>query len=134
MAQFFTDRLWLWGAWGKNQIDLEKLGQLDTEGHQVNENSTLENFDARLDAQLAASNSLELFYHHGNRIQDGRGVDINTAPESRLRPDPTGPHLQDRRHPGLFLEPDGDGLLLLHGLHADGDASRGCRHAGLRRF
>lgn len=77
-----TDRLWLWGAWGKNQIDLQKLGQLDTEGRQVNENSTLENFDARLDAQLVASNSLELFYHHGNRIQDGRGVDINTAPES----------------------------------------------------
>ena len=77
-----SDRLWLWGAWGKNQIDLQKLGQLDTEGRQVNENSTLENFDARLDAQLAASNSLELYYHHGDRIQDGRGVDINTAPES----------------------------------------------------
>ena len=79
-----TDRLWLWGAWGKNQIDLEKLGQLDPEGHQANENSTLENFDARLDAQLAASNSLELFYHHGNRVQLGRGVDINTAPEAGL--------------------------------------------------
>jgi hypothetical protein len=77
-----SDRLWLWGAWGKNQIDLQRLGQLDTEGRQVNENSTLENFDARLDAQLAASNSLELYYHHGDRVQDGRGVDINTAPES----------------------------------------------------
>jgi len=77
-----TDRIWLWGAWGKNQIDLEKLGQLDSEGRKVNENSTLENFDARLDAQLAASNSLELFYHHGDRVQDGRGLDINTAPES----------------------------------------------------
>ena len=79
-----TDRLWLWGAWGKNQIDLQKLGQLDPEGRQVNENSTLENFDARLDAQLAASNSLELYYHHGDRIQYGRGEDINTAPESRI--------------------------------------------------
>ena len=77
-----SDRIWLWGAWGKNQIDLQKLGQLDTEGRQVNENSTLENFDARLDAQLAASNSLELYYHHGDRVQYGRGVDINTAPES----------------------------------------------------
>ncbi len=77
-----SDRLWLWGAWGKNQIDLQKLGQLDSEGRQVNENSTLENFDARLDAQLAASNSLELYYHHGDRVQYGRGVDINTAPES----------------------------------------------------
>ncbi len=77
-----SDRLWLWGAWGTNQIDLQKLGQLDTEGRQVNENSTLENFDARLDAQLAASNSLELYYHHGDRTQYGRGVDINTAPES----------------------------------------------------
>jgi hypothetical protein len=43
---------------------------------------TLENFDARLDAQLAASNSLELYYHHGDRVQYGRGVDINHAPES----------------------------------------------------
>ena len=41
-----SDRLWLWGAWGKNQIDLQQLNQLDTEGRQVNENSTLENFDA----------------------------------------------------------------------------------------
>jgi len=77
-----SDRLWLWGAWGDNQIDLQKLGQLDTEGKQVNENSTLENFDARLDAQLAASNSLELFYHHGDRTQYGRGVNTDTAPES----------------------------------------------------
>jgi len=77
-----SDRLWLWGGWGKNQIDLQKVGQLDTEGQQVSENSTLENFDARLDAQLAASNSLELYYHHGDRVQLGRGVDINTAPES----------------------------------------------------
>ncbi len=77
-----SDRLWLWGAWGKNQINLQRLGQLDTEGRPVNENSTLENFDARLDAQLAASNSLELYYHHGDRVQYGRGVDIDTAPES----------------------------------------------------
>jgi len=77
-----ADRLWLWGAWGKNNIDLQKLGLLDTEGRQVNENSTLENFDARLDAQIAASNSLELYYHHGNRTQLNRGLDPNTAPEA----------------------------------------------------
>ena len=54
--------------------------------------------------------------------QHGAGV--------RLQPDSTGPDLQDRRHAGLFLEPDGDGLLFLHGLRTDRDAGRGRRHAG----
>ena len=77
-----ADRLWLWGAWGKNNIDLRKLGLLDTEGRPVSSNSVLENFDARLDAQVAASNSLELYYHHGDRVQLSRGLDPNTAPEA----------------------------------------------------
>ncbi len=76
------DRLWLWGAWGDNEIDLFKVGLVDSEGRQVREDTTLVNFDARLDAQLASSNSLELFYHHGLRTQQGRGVGINVAPES----------------------------------------------------
>ena len=57
--------------------------------------------------------------------QHGAGV--------RLQPDSAGPDLQDRRHAGLFLEPDGDGLLFLHGLRTNRDAGRGRRHAGLHR-
>ena len=77
-----SDRLWIWGGWGTNQIDVQQVGQLDTEGRPVSDNSTLENFDARLDALLSASNSLELSYHHGDRTQFGRGLSITTAPES----------------------------------------------------
>lgn len=77
-----ADRLWLWGAWGRNNIDLQRVALLDTEGRPVSSNSVLENFDARLDAQLAASNSLELYYHHGDRVQLNRGLDPNTAPEA----------------------------------------------------
>jgi len=77
-----TDRLWLWGAWGKNQIDLQQLGQLTTEGVPATSNSTLENFDGRLDAQIVPSNSLELYYHHGDRVQLGRGASIDVAPEA----------------------------------------------------
>ncbi len=81
-ASLVPDRLWLWGAWGDDDIDLDKVGQVDTAGRPVREDTTLVNFDARLDAQLAASNSLGLFYHHGQRTQAGRGVGVNVAPES----------------------------------------------------
>ncbi|HEY2798266.1 MAG TPA: TonB-dependent receptor [Thermoanaerobaculia bacterium] len=81
-----SDRLWIWGAWGTNLIDVQKVGQVDAAGHEFGEKSTLLNFDARLDAQLTASNSVELFYHHGNRTQHGRcpGRCANYAPESTL--------------------------------------------------
>ena len=77
-----SDRLWIWGAWGTNQIDLQKLGPPDPNGRPISENSTLENFDARLDAQIAGSNTVELYYHHGDRTQLGRGVSPDTAPEA----------------------------------------------------
>lgn len=79
-----ADRLWLWGAWGKNNIDLQKLGPPTTEGKPPVENSTLENFDAKLNAQIAASNSLELYYHHGDRTQFGRFASIDVAPEAAI--------------------------------------------------
>lgn len=79
-----ADRLWLWGAWGRNQIDLQQLGQLTTEGTPARDDSTLENFDARLDAQIVPSNSLELYYHHGDRTQFGRGASIDVAPEAAI--------------------------------------------------
>ncbi len=81
-GHILSDRLWIWGGWGTNQIDVQQVGQLDTEGRPVSDNSTLENFDARLDALLSPSNSLELSYHHGDRTQFGRGLSITTAPES----------------------------------------------------
>lgn len=79
-----ADRVWLWGGWGDNEVDLFKVGQVDPNGRPVSDNTTLVNFDARLDAQLAASNSLELFYHHGQRTEDGLGVGLLRAPESGL--------------------------------------------------
>lgn len=79
-----ADRLWLWGAWGKNQINLQQLGQLTTQGTPATSDSTLENFDAKLNAQIAASNSLELYYHHGDRIQFGRGASVDVAPEAAI--------------------------------------------------
>ena len=79
-----SDRLFVWGAWGKNQIDLQKLGPPTTEGKPPVENSTLENFDAKLNGQIAASNALELYYHHGDRTQFGRFASIDVAPEAAI--------------------------------------------------
>ncbi len=83
-APLVADRLWLWGGWGTDVFDLQKVGQVDSLGRPVSEHTTLVNFDARLDAQPAASNSLELFYHHGQRDQEGRGVGLRVSPESAL--------------------------------------------------
>ena len=81
----------------------------------------------------AASNSLELYYHHGDRVQYGRGVDINTAPEAGFDLTQPVPIYKIADTQVFSSEPDGDGLLFLHGLRADRDAGRGRRHAGLYR-
>ena len=78
------DRLWFWGGWGQNQINVQKVGHLDTNGHPVADILDLENFDAKLDAQIAASNSLEFYYHHGDRVQYGRGASTDVAPEAAI--------------------------------------------------
>ncbi len=68
------DRLWLWGAYGRNQVNLFNVnGNPD--------NTTLKDTNGKLNAQLFDSTSLAGTFTDGNKIKSGRGV-------SPLRPPP----------------------------------------------
>jgi hypothetical protein len=61
------DRLWLWGSYGKNQIHLLTVSdfQDDTE---------LKTWNAKLNGQLATSNSATLFFSDNNKTKIGRNA------------------------------------------------------------
>jgi len=61
----WSDRLWLWGSYGRDQIDLVVPGGgLD--------NTTLDDFNAKLNAQIVPSNSAEIWYLRGDKVKLGR--------------------------------------------------------------
>ena len=68
------DRLWLWGAYGRNQVNL-----LNVNGDP--DNTTLKDVNGKLNAQLFDSTALSGTFTDGNKIKAGRGV-------SPLRPPP----------------------------------------------
>ena len=68
------DRLWLWGAYGRNQVNL-----LNVNGNP--DNTTLKDTNGKLNAQLFDSTALAGTFTDGNKIKAGRGV-------SPLRPPP----------------------------------------------
>ena len=69
------DKLWIWANYGKNDIEL--LTILD-----VSDKTELEDYGAKLNAQVTTSNSGVLFYNYGDKIKTGR----NASP---TRPQPT---------------------------------------------
>ena len=86
------DRLWLWGAAGKNEIEnlvggnarltsTQTQGQLDA--------TELENYNAKLNAQLTAQNSAILQWSRGDKLKNGRGAGPTRAPETTT--DQSGP-------------------------------------------
>jgi hypothetical protein len=61
------DRLWIWGAYSKNEIDLLTIAD-------VSDFTELETKNAKLNAQLAASNSATLFYMDSEKVKIGRNA------------------------------------------------------------
>jgi hypothetical protein len=60
------DKAWLWGSYGRNQINLiQASGTAD--------DATLENMTGKLNLQPIESNSLTLFYLRGDKVVLGRG-------------------------------------------------------------
>ena len=61
------DRLWIWGAYGEQDIiNLVAGGTVDA--------TTLENYNAKINAQLSASNSGLFQFSRGDKIKNGRGA------------------------------------------------------------
>jgi len=68
------DRVWLWGAYGRNQVNL-----LNVNGNP--DNTTLKDVNGKLNIQMFDSTALAGTFTDGNKIKAGRGV-------SPLRPPP----------------------------------------------
>lgn len=78
------DRVWLWGAYGENQIDnILAGGSLDA--------TTLENWNAKLNGQLGASNSAVFQFSRGDKIKNGRVGFPSTQRSPETAWDQSGP-------------------------------------------
>lgn len=75
------DRLWLWGAYSKQQIDLfvaQPVGQ----AARYTDNTDLKTSNGKLNAQLFPSNSLSLAVLAGSKIKIGRNASPTRPPET----------------------------------------------------
>jgi len=64
------DSLWLWGSYGRNQIDIN----VGAETPPTKSATTLENFNGKLNWQVIPSNSFNGWYQHSNKLVFGRGA------------------------------------------------------------
>jgi hypothetical protein len=81
------DKLWFWAAYGQNDIRVfptARVGQVFPPSH-----ITLKDSNAKLNAQVTASNSGTLFYTRGDKIYLGRNAASNRPQETTF--DQSGP-------------------------------------------
>ncbi len=71
----WKDHLWLWGAYGRDQINLVTAGG-------AQDKTTLENFNAKLNWQIVGSNAADVWYMRSDKLKFGRGA-------GPTRPQPT---------------------------------------------
>ena len=71
------DRLWIWGAYGTSDPIDNIVGA--TGQHDI---TVLENTNGKLNAQIVASNSLNVQYNENDKLKDGRGAGATRAPET----------------------------------------------------
>ena len=69
----WRDHIWLWGAYGRDQINLLALGGGP-------DRTTLENFNAKLNWQAVPSNTAEVWYMHSDKLKFGRGAGPDRPP------------------------------------------------------
>jgi hypothetical protein len=62
----WKDHLWIWGSYGRNQINLL------TAGVGGRHDSRIEDFNAKLSGQVFPSNSVEIWYLRSNKLNFGR--------------------------------------------------------------
>ncbi|MGH9367574.1 MAG: carboxypeptidase regulatory-like domain-containing protein [Thermoanaerobaculia bacterium] len=71
----WKDHIWLWGAYGRDQINLVTAnGLLDR--------TTLEDFNAKLNWQVVPSNSVDVWYLRSDKIKFGRNAGLTRPPET----------------------------------------------------
>jgi hypothetical protein len=84
------DRLWLWGAYGRNQIDLfvsQPVGQ----AQRYTDQTKLETTNAKLNAQVANSNSAVFLFTNNSKTKFGRNASPARPPATTYNQDDFGP-------------------------------------------
>ncbi len=71
----WKDHIWLWGAYGRNQINnLTAAGYPD--------NTKLEDYNLKLNAQIIPENTLTAVYNYNNKVKLGRNSSPTRPPET----------------------------------------------------
>jgi hypothetical protein len=93
------DRLWLWGAYGRNQIDLLTITN-------ASDKTTLEDANGKLNIQFFDSTAGTVSFSEGNKIKLGRNVSTTRPPPAAWNQDgPTRVYKGELSHvfsPSLF--------------------------------
>jgi hypothetical protein len=63
----WKDHMWLWGSYGRDQINLVTVGN-------VSDKTTLENFNAKYNWQIIPSNAFSIWYQRSNKLKFGRNA------------------------------------------------------------
>ncbi|MGB2714008.1 MAG: TonB-dependent receptor [Vicinamibacterales bacterium] len=97
------NRLWFWGAYGYQKIDLGVLGFYDTARSGCNpppatfdklkehqdclkaDTTLIKNTNAKINYQLNASHRFQALYQNSNKIRNARGASATTLPEATVR-------------------------------------------------
>ncbi len=87
------DRLWIWGSYAKPEIELLTINDFS-------DKTTLEDWNAKLNAQLTASNSATAFAWQSDKVKIGRNAgplrpQETTWNQSKFGPDPTAWKVED---------------------------------------
>jgi hypothetical protein len=80
------DRLWAWGAYSKQQIDLF-VGQPVGQTVRYTDKTELETFNGKLNAQPIPANSVSFAAMLGNKVKLGRNVGPTRPPETAFNQD-----------------------------------------------
>jgi hypothetical protein len=87
------DRLWVWGSYAKPKIHLKTINDFDDE-------TTLEDWNVKLDGQLTPSNSATAFAWQSDKVKLGRNAgplrpQETTWDQSKFGPSPTAYKVED---------------------------------------
>ncbi len=69
------DHLWLWGAYGRDQVNLLVAGT-------KTDKTTLENLNAKINWQIIPSNSADIYYQRSDKRKFGRGAAADRPQET----------------------------------------------------
>ena len=76
------DRAWLWAGASRQDINLDLTGQTDFQGNPLVSDTTLENWNAKLNVQVSDQNSAEVLYNRNEKLVNGRGASTTRPQET----------------------------------------------------